>query len=726
MLSGAWCVAGLVPGARADTPATPAGQHPAQTKAEHIVVTGRKPPTVAASATKTDTPVVETAQSVTVIDRHEMDVRGVLSLSQAIRYTAGVLPDQRGATATRYDLFALRGFTVPNFLDGLKLQPSPTGYATPQVDTSRLDRIEVLKGPSSALYGQSSPGGLVAMSSKLPTADRNYGAMAATGGSFDTYRVDADMGGWATKDGFVRYRLSGTVNGSHSQLSQTKNRRYSISPAVTIGGDGDTTLTLLGNFQDDPQNGAYGSVPLKGSLVRAAFGRIPQNFYDGDPNFEAFNRRQWSTTYILTHHFNSQWSFSTRGRYDDIRSTYKSVYGYGTYADPLTGLEDISQEEQGNFDRGTAYSHEHVRDLAFDNQIAGHFATPVARLAIHHAVMAGFDYQQSYAYEIDGFGSAPGINVLNPVYDVPITMPALNNHYVTHQQQFGLYGQDQVNLGRFFLTGGLRYDWYKSNQTDYIGGSSSRQTPSQLTWRVSGLYHFRFGLAPYVSYSTSFEPQAGIVSTDGGRTTRQADPTLGKQIEGGLKYQVPGLPVLLTAAAFHIEQTNVLVSVPNTTYSTESGKVRSQGVELEAHVNVFRGMMIDAAFSRQSVKDLSTGKPLIEAGRGGVSLFGFYTLQSGVLKGLGLGGGLRHVNSSYGGVASFGDVTVPSYTLFDGSMSYDLSNLGRAYRGWTLNASVRNLFNKRHVTSCYALAGYDEWCWYGERRTAQATIAYRW
>lgn len=201
-----------------------------------VVGRARTASTMASSGTKTNTPLVNTAQSITVISRHEMDNRGVLNLNQAIRYIAGVLPDQRGATATRYDLFTLRGFTVPTFLDGLKEQSSPNGYATAQTDTSRLDRIEVLKGPSSALYGQSSPGGLVALSSKLPTEDRFYGGLTATGGSFDLYRVDGDIGGWATKDGFVRYRLYGTANGSHSQLSQTVNRRYSISPAITFGG----------------------------------------------------------------------------------------------------------------------------------------------------------------------------------------------------------------------------------------------------------------------------------------------------------------------------------------------------------------------------------------------------------------------------------------------------------------------------------------------------------
>ncbi|GBQ31172.1 TonB-dependent siderophore receptor [Gluconacetobacter azotocaptans] len=690
-------------------------------KAESIVVKGRKSAAVASSGTKSDTPLIDTAQSITVIDRHELDMRGVLSLSQAVRYTAGITPDQRGSTATRYDQFALRGFTVPNFLDGLKLQDSPTGYATAQIDTSRLDRIEVLKGPASALYGQSSPGGLVAMSSRLPTSAQSYGSLTATGGSFDLYRVDGDVGGSLTRDGFVRYRLYGTVNGSHSQLSQTKSRRYSISPAVTIGGDGDTTLTLLGNYQDDPQNASYGSVPLAGSLRRAAFGRIKQDFYDGDPNFEEFNRKHWATTYIFNHRFNSNWAFSSRGRYDDVKTIYESVYSEGVYMD-ADYVRDFEQEALGNFSRGTAYANERLKNLAFDNQFTGRFSTGI----LHHSVMMGFDYQQSRATEYDGFGSAPSINVLQPVYGQTITPPAISNHYITDQHQIGLYAQDQIDIRNFHLTGSLRNDWYRSHQQDYIGGSSSSQSPEQITWRASGLYHFNFGLAPYISYSTSFQPQSGITSDNGGRTTRQADPTMGKQLEGGVKYQIPGLPILLTAAGFHIEQTNVLTAVPNANYSVENGKVRSDGFEFEAHVNVYKGLTVVATVSTQKVRDLSTHKPLVQVGKGGESLFAFYTMQSTPLKGLGFGGGLRHVASSYGGTASYGDVTVPSYTLFDATASYDLANLGHAFKGWKVQASVRNLFNKRYVASCYGYAPYDEWCWYGERRAAQASVGFSW
>ncbi|MBB2166220.1 TonB-dependent siderophore receptor [Gluconacetobacter sp. 1b LMG 1731] len=685
-------------------------------QAEQIEVRGRMASTVASSATKTNTPLVETAQSVTVITRDEMDVRGVLTLNQAVRYAAGITADTRGGEGTRYDLFDLRGFTVPTFLDGLKVQSSPTGFAVAQTDTSRLDRVELLKGPASALYGQSSPGGLTALSSKLPTDQRSYGSVNTTGGMFDLYRVDADVGGFATDDGLVRYRLYGTVNGQHTQLSKTGSRRFSISPSFTFGGTGPTTLTLLGNYQYDPENGSYGGVPLIGSLRRASYGYLPRNFYDGDVPSEKFNRRQGSITYLFNHRFNNDWSFSTRGRYDDIMTEYRSVYDNGYYDDGGDGTT-------GTMLSRSAYgTREHVYNLAFDSQFKGHVRTGPLR----HTLMFGFDYMQQRANDKESGGDAPDLDVLHPDYHMVIPPLTPTQNYVTESHQIGAYGQDEIRWNRLILTGSLRNDWYRSHQVEFLSQSDTRQNASQITWRASGLYHFDFGLAPYISYATSFQPQSGSVSNDGGATLRQANPSVGKQLEGGLKYQLPGTSLLLTAAGFHIEQSNVLVSVANTGYNLQSGLVHSDGFEFEAHADPFRNLMLTAAISVQRVHDDSTGKPLIQSGKGNASLFAFYTMPSGPAKGLGFGGGMRYSAKTYGGQATYGSVWLPQYALFDASISYDLSNLSRALRGWKVSASVRNIFDRHYVANCFAYGYAGQYCYYGERRNAQASIGYSW
>lgn len=682
---------------------------------ELVEVRGRRASIMASSATKTNTPLVETAQSVTVISRDEMDARGVLTLNQAVRYAAGVTADTRGGEGTRYDLFDLRGFTVPTFLDGLKVQDSPTGFAVAQTDTFRLDRVELLKGPASALYGQSSPGGLTALSSKLPTDQKFYGNVGTTGGMFDLYRVDADVGGFATDNGLVRYRLYGTVNGQHTQLSRTGSRRFSISPSFTFGGDGPTTLTLLGNYQYDPESGSYGGVPLVGSLRPGSFGYLPRNFYDGDVPSEKFNRKQGAITYIFNHRFNNDWSFSTRGRYDDIMTDYRSVYNYGDY--------DSSDLTSGNMlSRGAYGAKEHNHNLAFDSQFKGRVRTG----QLHHTLMVGFDYMQQKSVDNEFIGDAPDLDVLHPNYHMAIPAMTPAENYVTSTQQIGVYAQDEIRWRRFILTGSLRNDWYHAHRIQYIDPTNERQNSSQITWRASGLYHFDFGLAPYISYSTSFQPQVGNVYNPDGVTTHQASPSIGKQLEGGVKYQLPGTSLLFTAAGFHIEQSNVLVSVGAIGDYVQSGLVHSDGFEFEAHAEPFHNLMLTAAISVQKVKDDSTGKPLIQSGKGNASLFAFYTMPSGKLKGFGFGGGMRYAAKTYGGELQDGSVWLPQYALFDASISYDLSNVSHSLHGWKVSANVRNLFDKNYIANCFADGAVGGYCYYGERRNAQASIGYSW
>ncbi|MCX2565823.1 TonB-dependent siderophore receptor [Acetobacter suratthaniensis] len=682
----------------------------ADASAEQVIVHGEKASTIASSATKTSTPLIETAQSVTVISRQEMDVRGVLNLNQAVRYTAGITADLRGGgVGTRYDQFLLRGFQAPTFLDGLKLQ-SGLRYGTSQTDTSRLSRIEILKGPASALYGQSSPGGLVALSSKLPTDQKFYGSINTTGGMFDLYRVDADVGGFATKNGMIRYRLYGTANGQHSQLSETGSRRFSISPSIMFGGDGPTTLTLLGNYQYDPENGAYGGVPMVGSLTRASFGYLPRNFYDGDASYEKYNRRQGAITYIFNHRFDKNWSFSTRGRYDDTKVVMRNVYDSGFYssADTLA--------------RSAYATNEHTHNLAFDSQFKGHVSTG----PVKHMMMFGFDYMQQNGSVNGTFGTAPGLNVLHPDYhmSIPSLSPWLD--YSQDSHQIGVYAQDEIRFGNLILTGSLRNDWYSSHQINYRNGSTTDQDQSQITWRASGLYHFKFGLAPYISYSTSFQPQSGTL-WNGGGAHPQASPSIGKQLEGGLKYQIPGTSVLFSVAGFHIEQSNVLVSFGNTGYYTQSGLVHSDGFEFEAHAEPYKNLMLTAAVSVQNVHDDSTGKPLLQSGKGNAALFAFYTIPQGRMKGFGFGGGMRYSAKAYGGDTTSGSVWVPQYAVFDGSIRYDLANASASLKGWKVSASVRNIFDNDYVANCLSYASYGQsWCYYGERRNAQASIGYSW
>ncbi|WP_255602139.1 TonB-dependent siderophore receptor [Glacieibacterium megasporae] len=684
----------------------------AATDMSDIIVTGRLPPNDAFAATKTLTPLAETPQSISVISSEQINTLGLQNLDQALRFVAGVTPEQRGASADVYDLFTLRGFAAPVFLDGLYYvyQTDGTGYAAAQADISRIDRVEVIKGPSSALYGRSGPGGLVVQNSKLPLDRDLYGAISGTYGSYDLYRADADLGGRFSDTAL--WRIYGSVNGGHDQQQYGTRARQTISAATTLGAGTATTLTLLANYSHDPRNGNYGVFPAVGTLFSnpAAGGKgISTNFYNGEPN-DFFKRDQLSATALFKHDFGANWSFKASGRYQYVKSRLGIVYISGAAIDPTVAPSTV-------YSRGSYSTDESNNDWVYDTQLAGKFTTG----PFEHDVLIGADRQVLHFDENAAFGTATSIDAYNPVYgtmptpQTPDEVPGgFPSRTVTHQRQQGVSVQDQISWQGLRLTLSGRQDWARQD----VNGTGA-QNDQKFTYRVGALYKTALGIAPYVTYSTSFQPQAATL-TDGSL----AKPSLGRQIEGGVKYQVPGTDILLTGAYFDIEQTNVLTYDPVSFLAYQSGKVRSRGVEIEAKAPLPHGFSVDVAFSRQGVRILEDqdpqnvghGPPTV--GRGGTSAVLNWAPVAGPLKGLTLGGAVRHVDQVY----AYGDNNSPSYTLVDALMRFDLGSFKDRFKGMTVAVNATNLFDKRYLTGCYV--NYN-WCWYGNRRTVQGTVSYK-
>lgn len=675
-----------------------------------IVVTGQR--ALSQAGTKSEVPIAQTPQSISVITGGDIADLGLSNLNQALRYVAGVTPEQRGAAAEVYDQFKLRGFDAPIYLDGLKLFSSATGYASPQVDVSRLDRIEVIKGPASVLYGQSSPGGLVAESSKLPLDHDLYGAVSGTYGTYNLYRADADVGGRIGKGAL--WRIYGSVNGADTQQSYGKRRRETVSGAVTLGSGTPTSLTVLAAYSHDPFNGNYGIWPALGTLIANPAGRISTKFYSGEPG-DYFSREQAGVTYILRHDFGGGWVFRSSGRYQYVKSALGIVYATGSPADANNSAPTL-------FNRASYATSEQLNGWTFDNQLTGKVDTG----PLHHRLLFGVDRQVAHSDELYAFGSATPIDVYNPVYGTmptprtPADVPnAFGGNLITRARQTGVYAQDQIAIGGLHVTLSGRQDWSRQ------ASGSEGQNDSKFTWRAGALYLTPIGLAPYVSYSTSFEPQYAQLRD----SSSLAKPSFGRQVEAGAKYQVPGTDILITGAWFRIEQSNVVVSYPDFTYA-QVGKVRSEGIEVEASGSLPHGFNVKFAYSRQRVKNVEdvdpakVGRSLATVGRGGITVNLEWSPKSGPAAGLTIGGTVRHVDPVYADVYFDGIARyTPAYTLFDALVRYDLGKASPRLNGVTVAVNATNLFDKKYLTSCYANYG---WCWYGNRRTVQATIGYRW
>ena len=668
--------------------------------------------TQSASATKTDTPLIETPQSVTVVTRDQMDDRAVRNVEEALAYVPGLATGFSG-NDTRFDSFRLRGFDArpSQFLDGLRLlrQFGPTS-----IEQDGLERIEVIRGPNSVLYGQTPPGGMINMIRKRPT-ERPFGEVNLQAGSYDRYQGSFDLGGPLTQDGQFLYRLTGLVRQSGTQVDHVDDDRYFIAPAITWRPGADTTLTLLGRFQYD-QGGSPIGLPAVGTLLPNRNGTIKRNWFAGEPGFNNSDITTTSIGWNLEHRFDDVWSVRQNARYMHNRVAYETMYVSGLSAD------------QRRLTRGSLLQRESSDTVNLDNSVEARFDTG----ALRHTVLAGYDFRQYWGHYQASFGqtgTVPSLDIFTRNYGAAVPDPRLGTGAKTDRNddygQHGIYLQDQVRLDRLLITGGLRQDWSTTSQTSRRNGVRTRSNDDALTGRIAVMYLFDFGLSPYASYTTSFDPVIGATAAQRGATPFK--PTEGEQYELGVKYQPPGRNSFVTAAVFELTQTNVTTRDPVYTSSQiQTGEVRSRGVELEAVASLAEGLDLTASYTYLDAEitrsnTLITGTTRTTKGnRPGLvpahtaNLWMKYRFdRDSKLAGLGLGGGVRYIGNLYGEDAN--QYLSPSVTLFDASVSYDLGQ----YR---LSVNASNLFDKEYVSSCTG----TYYCYWGNGRTVIGNLAYRW
>ncbi len=662
------------------------------------------------TATKTDTPLIETPQSVTVITRDQMDDQSAQSVGEVLRYTAGVLGETRMSTG-RYDSVFIRGFGgygstagYVNYLDGLRVLRG-ANYLVPTTEPWGLERVEVLRGPSSVIFGQVSPGGIVNQISKRPT-DYAFGEVQLQYGSFGRFQTAFDFGGPANADKTILYRFIGLGRFADTQVDHTKEQRVYLAPSITFRPNDQTNLTILASYQKDPETGFYGFLPAVGTVLPNVNGKLPTRFFPGEPGYEGYSRENLQIGYLFEHKFNDIFTVRQNLRFADMNSEVRTVALAALAADQRTAT------------RRVLHAIEAARTFTIDNQIQADFQTG----PLTHKLLAGFDVQWVDATTKLGTGTVvPKLDIFNPIYGgLPFAEPALAQTDQT-QTQVGLYAQDQIKLDRWTLLAGLRVDRARSDLLTVATGAHTKKDDTATTGRLALMYNFDNGLAPYASWSTSFDPAAGVSFAG-----VPFEPTRGKQFEVGLKYQPPGSDLLLQASLYDLTQTNVLTTDPaHIGFQIQTGEVRSRGVELEARMKVLRNFDIVAAYAYTDVEitksngvDLGKRPPVVPEHM--ASIWGHYVFREGPLAGLALGAGVRYVGDGAGDAAN--TYFTPSYVLVDAMASYDFGAYNHRMKGWKLQVNARNLFDKEYVSGCYSLTG----CNYGLRRTLLATLSYRW
>ena len=666
-------------------------------------------PITAATATKTDTPLIETPQSVSVVTSDQMTAQGAQTVAEALRYTASVLPEIRGASAAGASYLFSRGFYLEQYLDGARMPSDVSfGYAIPSFDPYGLERIDIVHGPASVLYGQAAPGGVANLVSKQPTATPIHEVFVTTG-SHNRMQAGVDLGGPVTTDGKLTYRFTATGLDTRTQVEGTRQKRIYIAPAVTWKPDENTTLTVLAKYQRDPDVGYYNFVPAVGSVLFNPAGQISSHTNVGDPEFDHHSRTQLSVGYEFEHRFNPTWTFRQNTHYTYVKDDLANVFPYGYASGSNTTLN-----------RYTFFNKESAKVFSIDNQAQAKLNTG----PISHTMLFGFDFQRVlYGEDVGAAFNASSLNVFDPVYGNN-TMPAETSYDQIRQKQFGVYAQDQMAWGKWRFLIGAREDWVSADDNNPVTASYEAQSARAFTWRTGLVYLFDSGIAPYASFSKSFDPQVGQLYGGG-----MAKPTTAQQYEVGVKYQPPGYNSFITASLFNLTEHNVLTSdLDHSGYYTQAGEVRARGLELEGHASLTNNLDLVASYTY--LNDVTTesndttttisgdttslqNKRVWGIPRNIASAWLDYTLHAGPLRGLGFGGGVRYLGSSYDASNS---IKVSSVTLFDATVHYDTG------LHWLFSLNAKNLFNRQYVASCFSSAT----CTYGDGVEVLATARYRW
>ncbi|MEN0075731.1 MAG: TonB-dependent receptor plug domain-containing protein, partial [Paracraurococcus sp.] len=237
---------------------------------------------VAATATKTDTPILETPQSISVVTRDQMDDQQVQNVGQALRYTAGLEGEYLGAYGSNDEAYS-RGFAMDYYLDGMRVLHNAGPGAGTQIESFNLERIEVLRGPSSVLYGAGSPAGIINLVSRRPS-DQAGGEVRLQAGSYDRLLGGFTSTGPLNEDKTLLYRMTGVGWQGGTQVDGSRQQRLSISPALTWRPDDRTSWTIIGQYAYDPEGGLYSYIPASGTILPNPNGTLDLRRNYGDQN----------------------------------------------------------------------------------------------------------------------------------------------------------------------------------------------------------------------------------------------------------------------------------------------------------------------------------------------------------------------------------------------------------------------------------------------------------
>ncbi|MEW5968096.1 MAG: TonB-dependent siderophore receptor [Pseudomonadota bacterium] len=669
------------PSASADTLATVKVTEDAA-EADPLVTQGRPAQTGKNSVSVQDTPF-----AMSIVDVEQMTDMGSKNVQDALLYSAGVYSGRYGFD-TRGDWSAIRGLSPSAYIDGLRGSYGFYNNTRPEIYTLRA--IEVLKGPSSVLYGQADLGGIINVVTKRPqkTASKEIELQY---GSHDRKQIAADLTGPLNADASLLYRLVALKRDSGTQVDHVNDDALVLMPSLTWRPNRDTELTLQYVHQENDSKVSAQFLPSKGTIDPAPLGPISSRRFVGEPGWDRYDTRKDALSLFWNQALTDDWKLTT-----NLRKTKSSSETREHWTTVGAIPDDV-----GNITRTIHTADRETDVLSADVRVEGKLELGATR----HTLTAGLDYQDAfweeynYSYSAAGGGS---INVYNPVYGFVNTAALTFSDRPDNKiVQTGVYLMDHMEWGPWILSGAVRYDRAR-NEVLNISTPDTVVRNSATTSRIGMMYRFDNGVSPYVSWSTAFMPNLG---TDGTAAASYLKPTTGEQSEAGIKYLSNSGNTSAAFAWFDIKQKN-RVSDGASPGGVEQVGARTDGWELELRHRIGALELMANYTALEAIND-ATQQRLSSVPEVTASAWAQYQFTPAWRAGL----GGRHV----------GDVTgnanrpvVPSVTLYDAMVGYSVGP-------WDWRLNIQNLADKEYVSWC---RGINQDCGYGERRNVQLTANY--
>ena len=661
-----------------------------------LVVTGEQDSyraTEASSATRTDTPIRDIPQSIQVIPREVLKDQGTIRVRDALQNVSG-------STSAGYyqgfsEYLSLRGFNANQFRDGLRSYQDYGGF----IETADIDRIEVVKGPASVLFGDAPPGGLVNLVPKQPLAQPFY-SVEGTVGSFSTYRGAIDLSGPLNDSKSVLYRFNLSYDNAGSFRDFVNSERLFITPKFQFVLSPKTTLALNGSWLQETRTTDDGTVAIGNRPAN-----LPRERFLGEP-FDNVEIDVTNFSYLLNHKFSDEWS---------IRNSFRAQF---VSLDRYYPIRDSLDESTGELSRLSYFSERRDNAYSVQTDVVGKFSTG----AIKHQLLFGFDYTKNTENGTFGdFEPYPSLNIFNPVY-ARLQYPKqeiLNFFRDDSLDKYGFFIQDQIEIiPQLKLLVGGRFDIFEQTRSTRNLGEEKQelsQSDSNFSPRFGIVYQPSQNLSLYASYATSFEPSFGASRNGNGAPFK---PETGRQFEVGVKADITR-SLSATLALYDLRKQNVAVDDPNSSDPNDqiqTGEQTSRGVEFDIAGEISPGWKVIASYAYIDAfvsKDTSglEGRRRENIPEHSASLWTTYELQEGSLRGLGFGLGLFFVGDRFGDLDN--SYILPSYLRTDASIFYKRNN-------WRAALNIRNLFDKTYFIGS---EGSRLGVYYGEPLTLVGSFA---